>query len=68
MNKPASVGSWKIYQSGYDSSLGKFSTISILECVKDGGYIAIHIAMWTILLSCVLMFIMGAKKKKEDKE
>ena len=68
VNRPASVGSWKIYQSGYDSSRGKFSTISILECVKDGGYVVVHIAMWTILLSGVLMFIMGAKKKKEDKE
>jgi hypothetical protein len=36
--------------------------------VKDGGYVVVHIAMWTILLSGVLMFIMGAKKKKEDKE
>ena len=68
VNRPASVGSWKIYQSGYDSSRGKFSTISILECVKDGGYLVVHIAMWTILLSSVLMFIMGAKKRKEVKE
>ena len=68
VNQPASIGPWKIYQSGYDSSRGKLSTISILECVKDGGYVAVHIAMWTILLSGVLMFIMGVKKKKEDKE
>ena len=68
VNQPASIGSWKIYQSGYDSSRGKLSTISVLECVKDGGYVAVHIAMWTILLSGVLMFIMGVKKRKEDKE
>ena len=68
VNQPASVGSWKIYQSGYDASRGKFSKISILECVKDGGYVVAHIAMWTILLSSVLMFVMGTKRKKEDKE
>lgn len=68
VNRPASIGSWKIYQSGYDSSRGKFSTISILECVKDGGYVVVHIAMWTILLSGGLMFSMGAKKRKEVKE
>ena len=68
VNQPASIGSWKIYQSGYDTSRGKFSQISIFECVKDGGYIAVHIAMWTILLSSVLMFIMRTKNKKEDKE
>lgn len=68
VNRPATIGPWKIYQSGYDSSRGKFSTISILECVKDGGYVAVHIAMWTILLSSVLMFILRTKNKKEDKE
>ena len=68
VNQPASIGLWKIYQSGYDASRGKSSTISILECVKDGSYVAVHIAMWTILLSGVLMFIMGTKTKKEDKE
>ena len=67
VNQPASIGSWKIYQSGYDTSRGKFSKISILECVKDGGYVAIHIAMWTILLSGVLMFFVGTKKRREDK-
>lgn len=68
VNQPASIGSWKIYQSGYDTSRGKFSQISILECVKDGGYVAVHVAMWTILLSSVLMFILRTKNKKEDKE
>ena len=68
VNQPASMGSWKIYQSGYDTSRGKFSQISILECVKDGGYVAVHVAMWTILLSSVLMFILRTKNKKEDKE
>ena len=68
VNRPATIGSWKIYQSGYDSSRGKFSTISILECVKDGGYVAVYIAMWIILLSVLLIFIMGAKKRKEVKE
>ena len=68
VNQPASIGSWKIYQAGYDASQGKSSTISIFECVKDGGYVAVHIAMWTILLSGVLMFIFGSKTKKEDNE
>ena len=70
MNRPASIGSWKLYQSGYDTSRGKFSQISILECEKDGGYVVVHIAMWTILLSSVLMFVMRTKNKnkKEDNE
>ena len=64
VNRPATIGSWKIYQSGYDTTRGRWSTMSLLECVKDGGYVAVHIAMWTILLSGVLMF----KRKKEGKK
>ena len=64
VNQPATIGSWKIYQSGYDATRGRWSTMSLLECVKDGGYVAVHIAMWTILLSGVLMF----KRKREGKK
>ena len=64
VNHPARIGAWRIYQSGYDSARGKESTISILECVKDGWYPMIHIAMWMILMGGVMMFFVGHKKKK----
>ena len=70
VNHPARIGAWRIYQSGYDSSRGKDSTISILECVKDGWYPAIHVAMWLILIAGAWMMFGGWKvqnKKKEDK-
>lgn len=70
VNHPATIGPWKIYQSGYDSNRGRWSTISVLECVKDGWYILVHIAMWMILAAAVLLFLMGwsgRKKKKEEK-
>jgi len=67
VNHPARIGAWRIYQSGYDSSRGKQSTISILECVKDTWYPMIHIAMWMILLGGVMMFAVGLKKNKEDR-
>ena len=68
VNHPARIGAWKIYQSGYDSARGKQSTISILECVKDGWYPMIHVAMWMILAGGVMMFVLGFKKKGEDKK
>lgn len=67
VNQPADLGAWKIYQSGYDSERGRWSTASILECVKDGWYPAIHIAMWMILLGGVMMFMGRHGKRKEDK-
>ena len=61
VNHPATIGSWKIYQSGYDSSRGRWSTISVVECVKDGWYILVHMALWMILVAGVLMFVMRRK-------
>jgi cytochrome c biogenesis protein ResB len=66
VNHPLRVGQWWIYQSGYNNSYGSRTVISILECVKDSWYPAIHIGMWMILLGGVLMFVRGYKKK-EDK-
>ena len=68
VNQPASIGPWKIYQSGYDSTRGRWSTTSTLECVKDGWYPVIHIAMWITLISGCILLIKGWKiKKKEDR-
>ena len=67
VNHPATIGAWKIYQQGYDSRLGRWSDISVLECVKDGWYIPIHIAMWMILVGGILMFIRGWNKSSDRK-
>ena len=48
--------------------MGRWSDISVLECVKDGWYTPIHIAMWMILVGGVYMFIRGWKKSSDRKE
>ncbi len=68
VNHPLRVGQWWIYQSGYDSSHGSRTVISILECVKDGWYMPICIAMWMVLLAGGMMFIRGWKDPKKGKE
>ena len=35
VNKPVFVGGWKIYQSSYDSAMGRWSRYSVFELVKD---------------------------------
>ena len=68
VNHPATLGPWKIYQTGYDSERGRWSTISVLECVKDGWYTLVHIAMWMILAAAALLFMVGWSSRKKDKE
>ncbi len=69
VNHPARIGSWHIYQVGYDTARGRWSTTSVLECVRDGWYSAVHIALWTMLAAGVVMFVTagGRKRGKEDK-
>lgn len=69
VNAPATIGSWKIYQSGYDRSRGKWSTTSVLECVKDAWYVPVQIALWLILGGGVwLVFFSWKERRKEGKK
>ena len=68
VNHPASIGSWKIYQSGYDNARGRWSTTSTLECVKDSWYIPVHLAMWMILIAGIMMFILGWKEQRKEEK
>ena len=68
VNHPVTVGSWKIYQSGYDSDRGRWSTLSVLECVKDAWYMPVHVALWLILAAGVWMLFHGMAKRRKRKE
>ena len=73
VNHPARIGAWRIYQMGYDTQRGRWSEVSVVECVRDGWYSAIHIALWTMLVAGVVMFLtaggrkVAAKQRKEVK-
>lgn len=69
VNQPASFGAWKIYQSGYDSERGRWSTLSVLEYVKDAWYMPVYVALWLILGAGFWMLLHGwtvSRKRKED--
>jgi hypothetical protein len=67
VNHPASIGPWKIYQVSYDRERGRWSTISVLECVKDGWYPIIQVALWIILAAGAAMaFSAGLRNKRKE--
>ncbi len=57
VNHPARMGPWSIYQSGYDTSRGRWSTVSVLECVKDSWYWLVHVSLWLVLVSSGAMLL-----------
>lgn len=64
VNHPARIGSWRIYQADYDTDRGRWSTLSVLQCVYDPWFPVIRIGLWMVLASALLMFITAGSGKK----
>ena len=63
VNKPAEVDGWKIYQYGYDTSMGARSNPSILELVSDPWLPYVYGGIYMMLAGGLLMMITGARKR-----
>jgi len=64
VNNPAKVEGWKIYQYGYDETMGANSTISILELVSDPWLPFVYTGIYMMLAGGLLMFVFGTKNRK----
>lgn len=69
VNKPFSMGGWKIYQLSYDNTKGKWSRLSIFELVKDPWLPLVYAGILMMLLGSVCLFILapGNKRRKIDR-
>lgn len=65
VNKPAKIGAWRIYQVSYDTERGRWSTTSVLECVRDGWYPLIRTGLWLILASGVAMALTAGRSRRK---
>lgn len=65
VNKPVEVDGWKIYQYGYDTSMGAQSNTSILELVSDPWLPYVYLGIYMMLAGGVLMFVTGVRRKEE---
>lgn len=67
VNKPARQGAWRIYQVGYNTQQGRWSTLSVVECVRDGWWRVVQIALWLMLASAVVMFLTAGGRRLKSK-
>ena len=65
-NQPARVGSWRIYQVGYDTARGRWSAISVLECVRDPWYAIAQAALWLMLAAGAAMFVTAGGRRAAE--
>lgn len=64
VNKPLTIGSWTIYQYGYDNLAGNLSSYSSFELVYDCWLLPVYIGILMMMLGGVLMILTGRKTVK----
>lgn len=63
VNKPLHIDGWKIYQMSYDEEMGKYSTWSVFELVKDPWLKVVYIGFFLMIAGAVLLFWQGKHRK-----
>lgn len=56
VNKPKTVNGWRIYQSGYDSAMGKWSRLSVVELVNDPWLPVVYTGIFMMLAGAIYLF------------
>jgi len=64
VNRPVSIGSWKIYQFGYEKALGKMSPWSEMELVFDPWLLPAQIGMGLMAIGALLLAWNGAGRRR----
>ncbi len=62
VNKPFNFSGWKIYQAGYDEKAGRWSTLSVVEAVKDPWLPAVYFGFFIIMAGNLMFFWQGMKR------
>jgi len=65
VNKPYTVRGWDIYQAGYDESKGRWSTLSVIEAVKDPWLPVVYIGILILITGAIYLFWIGKDKKEK---
>jgi hypothetical protein len=65
VNKPVKYKGWTIYQSGYDEPMGKWSTRSVLQLVRDPWLPAVYTGIFMILAGALYLLWIGRTKNQQ---
>lgn len=63
VNKPFSVDGWKIYQLNYDTTMGRWSEISVLELVRDPWLPVVYTGIFMMMLGALCMFFQSGRRQ-----
>lgn len=62
VNRPLEIDGWKIYQYSYDEPMGRWSSSSVFELVRDPWLRWVYLGIWMMVLGALsLLFFMAPK-------
>lgn len=64
VNKPHSVGGWKLYQYSYDDRFGRWSPTSIIEVIRDPWLPVVYTGIFMMLAGAVYLLFKGRTKER----
>lgn len=66
VNQSIIVDGWRIYQLGYDDKMGKWSTLSTFEMVKDPWLNVVYTGLLLLLAGALHMFWIANRQKERE--
>jgi hypothetical protein len=65
VNKSHRINGWKLYQISYDTQMGKYSNLSVIEAVRDPWLPLVYIGILLLFCGAVYLFWLGRGIRSE---
>lgn len=62
VNKPFHIEGWTIYQLGYNTEMGRWSNLSVLDLVRDPWLPVVYLGIFLMMAGAGFLFIFGKPK------
>ena len=62
VNRPFKINGWTIYQLGYNTEMGRWSDLSVLQLVRDPWLPAVYTGIFLMMAGAIFLFIFGKPK------
>ncbi len=64
VNHPKTINGWKLYQTGYNEQMGKWSNYSVIEAGRDPWLPVVYIGIFLLIAGALYLFWLGSKNSK----
>ncbi|MCD4794374.1 MAG: cytochrome c biogenesis protein ResB [Bacteroidales bacterium] len=68
VNSPKTISGWKLYQTGYNEQMGKWSDYSIIEAGRDPWLPAVYTGIFLLIFGAFYLFWLGGKSINGNKQ